>query len=144
MPYRFLDEITISDAAFEATGCTLDEMFAAAADACIRVMVEDLASVQSKEKRTIDLEAETVEMLLFAFLQELIYFKDAENLLLRVPDASVRECEPGRVAVTGTGTGEVIDPERHVLGTDVKAVTLHRFDVHRTGKGWTSTVVLDV
>ena len=37
--------------------------------------------------------------------------------------------------------GETIDPERHSLTVDVKAVTLHRFQVIQITKGWKVTVI---
>ena len=42
MPYTYLEEIAIADIAFRATGKTEEEVFAAAADATVNVMVEDL------------------------------------------------------------------------------------------------------
>ena len=43
MPYRYLPEIAIVDVAFEATGKTLGELFAAAGDATVNTMIDDLS-----------------------------------------------------------------------------------------------------
>ena len=40
--------------------------------------------------------------------------------------------------------GEPIDPQRHRLRVDVKAVTLHRFSIEKTAQGWEATVILDI
>jgi SHS2 domain-containing protein len=40
--------------------------------------------------------------------------------------------------------GEPLDPARHRLLADVKAVTLHRLRVERTVRGWEASVVLDI
>jgi len=46
-------------------------------------MIDNLDAIEPRETRQIELSNDNVEMLLFDFLQELIYFKDAKRLLLR-------------------------------------------------------------
>jgi SHS2 domain-containing protein len=41
-------------------------------------------------------------------------------------------------------TGEAIDRDRHEQRVDVKAVTLHRFQLEKTDDGWTAMVILDI
>ena len=143
MPYRYLDDIATADAAFEAWGKTEEELFISAADAALNVMVESLDSIDRKEERTIRCIAESHEMLLFHLLEELIYFKDAEQLFLRVADVVI-ENKSRRFHLTAGVYGERIDPSRHELNVDVKAVTLHRFSLEQTDEGWKATVVLDI
>ena len=143
MPYEYLEDITTADAAFRAWGSTLDEMFVAAADATMGVMVEELESIAKQERRTISLQDDNVEMLLFGFLQELIYYKDAEQLLLRMGPVEVAEGATG-LGLRAQGWGEQINPGKHELIVDVKAVTMHRFGVRQTARGWEATVVVDV
>ena len=143
MPYRYIPDIAIADIAFEATGESLEELFAAAADATVNVMVEDLSTVHPREPVTVNLTHNEIDLLLFDFLNEFIYFKDARQLLLRVVNISI--LDDGEVfTLDATLRGEQLDPARHVLKVDVKAVTLHRFDVSRTAGGWKATVVLDI
>ncbi|MBI5446742.1 MAG: archease [Deltaproteobacteria bacterium] len=142
MPYRYLEDIAIADAAFEAWGATLEELFAAAADATLNVMVEDLESVVPQEERQLRLEADAIDLLLFELLQEIIFYKDAQCLLLRVADLRIVETD-GRFSLSGIARGEAIDPSRHELLVDVKAVTLHRFRVEKAPEGWETTVILD-
>jgi SHS2 domain-containing protein len=97
-------------------------------------MVEELESIEPREKRRISLEKPELDLLLFAFLQELIYYKDAEGLLLRVP--AVRIEEAGGWRLEAEAAGETIDPSRHRMWVDVKAITLHRFSLEETGRGW--------
>jgi len=143
MPFRYLDDIATADAAFEAWGKTDDELFISAADAALNVMVEDLDSIGSKEERTIRCIAESYEMLLYHLLEEIIYLKDAEQLFLRIRNVVI-EGSPGRFHLTAGAYGERIDPSRHELIVDVKAVTLHRFSLARTDEGWKAIVVLDI
>lgn len=143
MPYRFLEEEATADLAFEAWGRDLPEVFRDAADAVTHAMVEDLAAVEPRERRALALEDDALDLLLFAFLQRLVYYKDAELLLLRVPDVAVEEAG-GRWHVRAQAVGEVLDPARHAQGVDVKAVTLHRFRLEPTADGWQAFVILDV
>ena len=143
MPYEYLDDIATSDVAFEARGETSEEMFISAADALMNVQVEDLATIQETEHRQITVHADAMDMLLFELLEELIYFKDAEKLLLRVPVVAISR-EGESYLLTAEARGEEINPDKHSFGVDVKAVTLHRFQVERNEDGWRATVILDI
>lgn len=143
MPFEFLEDIATSDIAFEAWGKTVGEMFVSAADATVNVMIEDLTSIENRLIRAITVESDALDMLLFNLLQELIYYKDAEMLLLRVPKVEIAQQE-NRLNLRADAYGEEIDPERHRLSLDVKAVTLHRFEVREADDGWHATVILDV
>ena len=142
-PYRYLEEIATADIAFEAWGATPEDTFLAAADATLNTMVEEIGTVASREHREIAVAADGLDLLLFELLQELVYHKDAERLLLRVRDLRIEETGSG-YRLRAEAIGETIDPARHPLLADVKAVTLHRLVVERTPEGWHTIVVLDV
>jgi SHS2 domain-containing protein len=141
--YRYLEEIATADVAFEAWGATKEEAFLAAADATLNTMVEEIGTVVPEEGRVFSLAADSLDLLLFELLQELIFHKDADRLLLRVRDLRIEETGPG-YRLHADATGETINPARHPLLADVKAVTLHRLVVERTPDGWHAIVVLDV
>src|SRR3990167_1868786 len=81
MPYKFIEDIAVADVAFEATGKTLEELFESAALATTNVMIKDLRTIKPKIKKKIKLKAYTVENLLHDFLQELVFLKDAKQLV---------------------------------------------------------------
>jgi SHS2 domain-containing protein len=143
MPYKYLEEIAIADVAFEAWGSTLEELFKAAADATMNVMVVDLNTITDREKRSIELEEGDLDLLLFNFLQELIYYKDAQKLLLRVDNIHIEKTQTG-FKLRAQVFGEELNPEKHDLRVDVKAVTLHQFQVKKTSEGWRAQVILDI
>src|SRR6266478_5243448 len=91
MAYKFLEEIGTADIAFEATGHDLPELFSDAADATMNVMIDNLDAIEPRETRHIELSNDEIDMLLFDFLQQLIYFKDAMRLLLRARNARIEE-----------------------------------------------------
>jgi SHS2 domain-containing protein len=143
MPYRYLEGIATADVAFQAWGKSIEEMFVEAAEATTNVMVEELAAIERRETVSLVMENDDPEMLLFDFLGELVYLKDARRLLLRVLNLAITG-NNGVWELAVTLTGEKIDPSRHPLNVDIKAVTLHLFEVAQTDSGWQATVVLDV
>ena len=130
MPYEYLEDVAIADIAFRAWAPDLGGVFVAAADATTNVMIEDLATIHPARHRPLRLRNESLEMLLFDFLNEIVYLKDAEQLLVRVPEVHITS-GPGGHALEATAAGEPLDPERHATRVDVKAVTLYRFGLRQ-------------
>jgi SHS2 domain-containing protein len=143
MPYEFLEDIATADIAFRAWGKNLEETFIAASDATMNVMVEDLDSIQPLERREFQLRNEALDMLLFDLLQELIYYKDSEKLMLRIHQIQIRK-EDSQHVLKAIALGEKLDPNRHPTRADVKAVTLHRFQLENTDHGWKAQIILDI
>ena len=143
MTYQYLDDFSIADVAFTAEGKSLEELFQEAGDATMNTMVENLGEIRENTKKRCTLFSRSIEMLLFDLLQELIFYKDAEQLLLRVKNPTVEKTGEG-FTLRCTLSGERIDSERHTLIVDVKAVTISHFSVEETAKGYRAIVVLDV
>src|SRR4029434_5629316 len=91
MPHEYLEEIGMADIAFEATGRDLAELFSDAADATTNVMIDNTEAIQPRETREIELSNDKLDMLLFDLLQELIFLKDAERLLLRMRQLEIEK-----------------------------------------------------
>ena len=143
MPIRYLEDVSIADVAFEATETTREGIFVEAGKATAGAMVENLNEVRPRVEKAIQVRHRDLDLLLFDFLQELIFYKDAEELILIVDQVAIEERD-GEFQLSATARGEKIDPARHQMGIDVKAVTLHRFELEETDKGWRATVILDV
>ncbi len=141
MPYRFLEDIATGDAAFEAEGSTLEELFREAAIATFEVMV-DTESVEPKITREVELKNEAVDNLLFDWLSELIYLKDAEAVLFCKFNVNIKKNDT--YELKASASGENIDQQKHSLRSDVKAVTYHMFEVKKTEENWTARVILDI
>lgn len=141
MPYKFFDDVALADVAFESTGKTLEEMFESAALAVTDTMVKDLGTIRRKVKKKISAKADRMDMLLFAFLQKLVFYKDSEQLLFSKFLVKIKK-KP--LQVSCAAEGEKIDMKKHDLTVDVKGVTLHNFKVEETKKGWRAQVVLDI
>jgi protein archease len=143
MPYHYLEDIGTADIAFEATGRDLPELFVAAGDATMNVMIDNLDAIEPRETQKIELSNDNIEMLLFDFLQELIYFKDAKRLLLRVREMRIEQKDEVYFLKSKVA-GERLDDTRHQQRADVKAVTLHGFSVEKHGGSWKAKVLLDI
>jgi protein archease len=143
MPYHYLEEIGTADIVFEATGRDLPELFIEAADATMNVMIDNIDAIEPVKTRQIELSSDKLDMLLFDFLQELIFLKDAERLLLRMRKVQIAERDENYF-VKATAEGEPLDAERHHQRADVKAVTLHDFSVEQIEGEWKARVLLDI
>jgi SHS2 domain-containing protein len=143
MPYRYLEEEATADVAFEAWGESLEEVFRASAEATLNVMIEDVESVTARESVPIELSNEALDLLLFDFLQRLIYYKDVDQLLLRVPELQFQR-DDETWALRAVARGERLDPERHQQIVDVKAVTFHGFRLEERDGKWQAHVLLDI
>jgi len=141
MPYKFVEDVAVADVAFEASGRVAAEMFQSAGLAVTRTMVKDLTTVKQKESRKIQIEDEKIDMLLFKFLQEIVFYKDSEGLLF---SKYMIKISPDMKRLDCTAYGEKINPKLHELIVDVKAVTFHRFEVEHTREGWRCFVILDI
>ncbi len=143
MPYRYLEDVATADVAFEASGKDLPRLFIEAADALTNVMVSDLGTIEEQREIGFVIEHEELDLLLFNFLQELVFLKDAQKLLLRVSTVIIEYTESHYTARV-TARGEELNPGKHDLIVDVKAVTLYRFALRQEDEGWVATVVLDI
>jgi len=141
--FEWVDDGVTSDVTFRAFADDLDALFIAAADATTSAMVRSLDAIADRDTRPVYLAASELDLLLMALLDEIVFWKDAEQLLLRARAVRVR-WRDGRYQVTAELHGERIAPERHQLEADVKAVTLAGLRVAHDPTGWSAQVTLDV
>ncbi|HEY3307309.1 MAG TPA: archease [Desulfuromonadaceae bacterium] len=143
MPYRFLKDIATADVAFEAWGETREELFIVCAAALLRTMVEEPEEVQRLDELTISVKHEALDLLLYSFLEELVFYKDARRLLLHADQVMISG-EEGAFSLEAIVRGEEITPLRHSMLVDVKAVTLYKFKVFHDENVWKANIILDV
>ncbi len=134
---RFLDHP--SDIGIEARGVSCAEAFSRAAAAFMSLILDPTA-VDAAERRTIVLDATDVEQLLVRWLSEILYLYDGCGYVSSEFRISV--CTPGHLEATIFG--EPIQPEKHKVRMDIKAVTYHQLAVWRDADGWGVRVYLDI
>ncbi len=143
MAYKFVDDLSLADIAFSADGSSLEELFESAALATTNVMVKDLKKIDLKERRKITVSDKSVEKLLFNFLQEIVYLKDAELLIFGKYTVKIKNRD-GMYMLGCIARGEKLDMEKHELVVDVKAITYHLFEVKQEKDKWKAQVILDI
>lgn len=137
--FEFLEHT--ADVKFKAYGASRAEMLENAALATMNSMI-DTATVKDTESWDVDLEADDLEMLAYNWLSELLYLFDVEVAIFCRFDLVLCQ-EHGKWRLHAAVGGERIDRERHAFDCEVKAVTLHEFEV-KGNDVWTIQVVLDV
>lgn len=144
MKYRFLEDIAIADVAFEVFGKTEKELFENAALAVFDIMA-NTKKVKAKEKLKVELEAKNLEDLLYAFLSEIVFLKDAQETVFK--KASVKIIEKNKeffLSVTLEGQKIPQIKGKEIIRTDVKAITKHLFSIKKEKGKFKALVVPDI
>ena len=145
MRYKFIEDIATADVAFEAEGKTFEELLEACALATTNVMVRNMDSIEGLVEKEIKVTADSHEGLVYKFLDEIIYYKDAQQLIFGKFQIKISSLMNKQFELRATVIGEKLDSKKHDLIVDVKAVTYHEFKVERTKEGtWKAHVILDI
>ena len=107
-------------------------------------MIQDIeppAKRGGKERVKIrTLQGANVEDLLVNFLRELLYWFNGLGWVLN--RSSILVCGNKKLVVQCMV--EPYHPERHLIKTEIKAVTYHQLAVEKTKTGWEARVIFDV
>lgn len=117
----------------------LEGLFEAAAEALVSQFVEDLEDIRPIEGVEIELVEPDLSYRLFDWLNEILYQCGTRKLAL----ASFEVTLDGD-RLLGKARGEPLDPGRHRLGHEVKAITYHGLKVERRGEGWMAEIIVDI
>jgi SHS2 domain-containing protein len=128
-----------ADLGLRIRAADLNTLFAEAACALFATLVENLDSVRPTQQIEVTISGDDREYLLFDWLKELLYRFDAEHLLL-----SRFEVRVAVEGLHGSAWGEPLDPRRHELAHEVKAITYHGLRVEETLEGWLAEVIVDI
>ena len=142
--FRFLDDVALADMAFDAEGASITDLFDAATSALLESLA-DPSSVAETWRHVIDIEEPDIPSLLFEWLGQLVYLKDAQAVVFHRVSLSVapspdQSCWRLHAEVIGAP----VNPLVQELRSDVKGVTKHLYAVRQDGTGWKARVVLDV
>ena len=127
-----------ADIGIAAYGANLREAFANAAYALFSLMV-DLDNVADAVCYEAEVTAENREDLLVAWLNELIYLFEVENVLFQRFEID----ELSETRLRASCYGEKIDPERHKIKIAVKAATYHMLKIEERD-GYRVQVLFDI
>jgi len=127
-----------ADIGLIAYGSTLEEVFVNAAYGMFS-LIADLDQVQERIHREIETEAPDQGELLVTWLNELLYFFDAESLLFK----RFEILRLDQTWLQARAFGEKVDPTRHRVKTAVKAATYHLLKLEE-GNGLRAQIIFDV
>ena len=137
-PYEIVEHT--ADIGIRGSGRTPEELFANMARGVFSLVVPP-EEVRPAEKRTVRAQADGWEGLLVAWLRELLYLFDAQHFL--PASFTIRRLDP--TAIEAELSGEALDPARHTLGREVKAVTYCDLSFQQGADGaWSAQVILDI
>ncbi len=117
----------------------LNTLFAEAARALFSVIVANLDDVRPVLSLAFAVEGQKYDDLLLDWLAELLAAFDARHVVLAEFDVRI-----DGAGLKATARGEPLDPSRHKLEEEVKAVTYHRLKVEKQADGWLAEVLVDV
>lgn len=119
---------------------SLEGLLAEAGTALFELLVENLSEVQPLIHLEIQLKQADRELMLFDWLNELLYVFDAKHLVLC--QFSVKVQGDSLHAIV---SGEPRDDVKHQLDHEVKAVTYHQLKLeHQADGDWLGEVILDI
>ena len=139
--YKFLEDVAIADIAYEAYGKDLNELFENAAFAIFELSA-NLNTVDAKKKIEFELENEKIENLLYDFLSEILFLKDSKYMVFKKVKVLIKENK--KYQLKAILHGDTINPQKQRLENDIKAVTMHMFEVKKEKNNWKATVVVDI
>jgi SHS2 domain-containing protein len=135
--YRVFDHT--ADLGLHIEAATQEELFAEAGRALVSVIIGDINTVNAVEAVDIRLEGDDPIYLLFDWLNELLYLFESRRLVLSQFDVTLTP-----TGLAADARGEPFDPDRHGVGTEVKAITYHHLAVSETPQGWVAEVIVDI
>jgi SHS2 domain-containing protein len=140
--FRFLEDIALADIGFEAEGESVEEVFRGTTQALIESLANP-STVSGRWERAIERSDADPAALLFDWLSEVVYWKDAAGVVFR--EAPLTLTREGDVwLLRARLIGAPVDQQTQELHADVKGVTKHLYELKQTDGRWKARVVLDV
>ncbi len=137
-PFEYIEHT--ADAGMCVTGDTQKSLFINAAQGLFEMMavVETIDETTSVE---INVSADSVEYLLVAWLDELVFQHETAEIFFKRTDINrISSSE-----LSARAYGEPTNFDKHAVYTEIKAVTYHQLYVNQNPKGfWEAQVIFDL
>lgn len=140
--YIFLEDVAIADICFEAYGKNLNTLFENSAKAIFELMAK-VKTVKRKKKLEVNLKNKKIDNLLYDFLSEILFLKDCKYVVFNDVKVKIEELKSNYV-LNAVLFGDDINPEKQLLENDIKAVTMHMFELVKEKDGYKARVVVDI
>jgi SHS2 domain-containing protein len=129
-----------ADLGIEVTGRTKGELFTKAALSLMDIVVEKKGTGASLKEKALTVEGSDPADLLINFLREILYLFNGEALI-------IGKCEITKCSNKTLDARLLLEPynkKKHVMKTEIKAVTYHGLSIKRTKTEWVARVIFDV
>ena len=137
--YKLFDHT--ADIGVEVTGRTRKELFVNAANALFDIMIENKAGQKAvNRQKKITVEGADVADLLINFLRELLYLFNGEQFIT----VSCEIIEFSNKKLQARLTGESFNNKKHLIKTEIKAVTYSGAKVEKIKSDWKARIIFDV
>lgn len=128
-----------ADIGIDVFGATLQEIFANAAFALFDI-ITDLSKVEGTIEYTISISGIDKEQLLVNWLSELLYLHEVKNLIFK--DFYVADVQDTQL--NASARGEIFAEDKHVIKTEIKAVTYHCLSIVQEDHQWKARIIFDI
>ncbi|OHB98855.1 MAG: hypothetical protein A2Z57_07005 [Planctomycetes bacterium RIFCSPHIGHO2_12_39_6] len=135
--YTIIDHT--ADIGIDVFGDTLQDLFSNAGFALFDI-ITDLSTVECKVKHSLNIIGVDKEQLLVNWLSELLFLHDVKNLLFK--NFCVNQLSDYQL--NADVSGEVFDEKRHIIKTEVKAVTYHNLSIIQKDQQWKTRIIFDL
>ena len=140
--FRFLDHT--ADVSVEAQGKNLEEAFEQTAYSLMETITPSFVKMSPEIKKTIIIEAEDKEALLFDFLTEFLYLFDVEELIFSEIKIHPIKYDQTKYQLKADIKGDKFNKNKHEVGTEVKAITYSYMIIEEKKKGVKINIVFDI
>ena len=124
----------------EATGASLEELFANAADGLREMIFGVRPPLPEQTSVDINLEGMDLEELLVGWLNEILYIFETQHF---VP-SSFQVKKVVSTHMSASMSGQVIKENGFSVQREVKAVTYHQLMLEKTKDGWLARLFVDL
>ncbi len=140
--FEFIDHT--ADILFRCEAGSLERLFVQAGLA-IGETTTRLNTIEEIEERLITGKNKNLEYLLFDFLDDLLFYKDTELLIFKKFEIKINKEGSEEYKLTCKATGEKLQEGKHERTIDIKAITMHMFEVKKvSSEKWSCQVLVDI
>ena len=132
-----------ADLGLRVRAATLEELLADAGRGLLAMHVANPEAIRPVQTRSIELSADEPAYLLFDWLSELLFAFESDRLLLAKFEIAVQEAN-APLRLQAVCRGEPMDPVRHTMDHEVKAITYHGLQVEQQDGTWFAEVIVDI
>ncbi|MCK6623398.1 MAG: archease [Calditrichaceae bacterium] len=132
-----------ADIALDVRAANLESLFTEASRGWKEMVFED-SETRPAKTRSVRLASPEAEDLLVQWLSELNYFLTVRQWVFHQTEQFSLHGAAGEWTLDARISGERLDPQRHYIYFDIKAVTYHQLKIEQTGGEFRVQIVFDI